>query len=568
MRKLALLCCTALALALVAPPARAVVTGTTTEVSYTGNGSTTVFSFPFKATDNAWVKVFLGGVAQSSGFTVTRNTNQDSSPGGSVTFTAAPGSGVAVKLQRVVPLTQELVLQAGTPFPPKSVTQTLDRLVMQTQQVDTRVAAAEATHAADKAAWQAGDSTLQANIDVEEADRVAGDLAAQGYAATLVSGEASTRASEDSSIRAQVASAALGGGVNIADTSTVLPTGGVLARALKDHLATVTPPSDAAPMKITKADGATSVGHISTSDTFAGYSGTALTGAPRLRLGTNAPMAAQPNGDADDSALLILRNLTGDSLFSHAIRDETTFNTATTGAYASFDSIPTFNGATHYNHLRSFQARPEYKGSGPLDEMNGIQYSPKHTGAGTVAASYGLHVADDLGTGPIQNQYAIYIDPLTRGASNVGIFVAGNDNYLLGKLVIQGALEGVSSFSMSGELKAGAFNAIGTPAAYNANGGLGVYGYESNSYAVVKAYSNGSGTEKTLALNPAGVGNVGVGTTTPQTTLDVNGGFRIASQPPANSGTACAAGTIAWDAGFVYVCTSTNAWKRAAIATW
>lgn len=177
MRKLALICCTALALALGATPARAVVTGTTTEVSYSGNGSTTVYPFAFKATDNSWVKVFLAGVAQSSGFTVTRNTNQDSSPGGSVTFTVAPASGVAVRLERTIPLTQELVLQDGNRFPAKSVEKTLDRLVLQSQQVDGRVAKAEATHSSFKVEQDARDDGQDARIGAEESARAAADSA-------------------------------------------------------------------------------------------------------------------------------------------------------------------------------------------------------------------------------------------------------------------------------------------------------------------------------------------------------------------------------------------------------
>jgi hypothetical protein len=151
MRKLILSCCTALALALVAAPASAVVTGTTTEVSYTGNGATTAFGFTFKATDKAWVKVSLGGVAQASGFTVTLNANQGTSPGGTVTFAAPPATGATVKVQRTIPLTQSVVLKDGDRFPAKSVEGGLDRAVMLTQQVDRRVADAEAKHAADVA---------------------------------------------------------------------------------------------------------------------------------------------------------------------------------------------------------------------------------------------------------------------------------------------------------------------------------------------------------------------------------------------------------------------------------
>lgn len=40
------------------------------------------------------------------------------------------------------------------------------------------------------------------------------------------------------------------------------------------------------------------------------------------------------------------------------------------------------------------------------------------------------------------------------------------------------------------------------------------------------------------------------------------------SAPPANASATGTAGTIAWDSGFLYVCTATNTWKRVAIATW
>lgn len=45
--------------------------------------------------------------------------------------------------------------------------------------------------------------------------------------------------------------------------------------------------------------------------------------------------------------------------------------------------------------------------------------------------------------------------------------------------------------------------------------------------------------------------------------------FKIAaSNPPANNASAGETGMIAWDSSYIYVCISTNTWKRAAIATW
>lgn len=40
------------------------------------------------------------------------------------------------------------------------------------------------------------------------------------------------------------------------------------------------------------------------------------------------------------------------------------------------------------------------------------------------------------------------------------------------------------------------------------------------------------------------------------------------TQTPASAGATGVKGTICWDADYIYVCTATNTWKRAAIATW
>ena len=46
------------------------------------------------------------------------------------------------------------------------------------------------------------------------------------------------------------------------------------------------------------------------------------------------------------------------------------------------------------------------------------------------------------------------------------------------------------------------------------------------------------------------------------------GQIMIASSTPASAADTGAAGTIVWDANYIYVCTATNTWKRVAIATW
>ncbi len=65
-------------------------------------------------------------------------------------------------------------------------------------------------------------------------------------------------------------------------------------------------------------------------------------------------------------------------------------------------------------------------------------------------------------------------------------------------------------------------------------------------------------------------GNLGIGTTSPSTLLDVNSDkirVRTAKTPSSATDTGNA-GDICWDSNYIYVCVATNTWKRVAIATW
>jgi hypothetical protein len=87
-------------------------------------------------TSASHVEIYLSGVKQSSGYSVGLNANQASSPGGTVTFTVAPANGAAIRIQRLVPVTQETVLPSYGQFRAKDVEKGLDRLAYQAQQID------------------------------------------------------------------------------------------------------------------------------------------------------------------------------------------------------------------------------------------------------------------------------------------------------------------------------------------------------------------------------------------------------------------------------------------------
>lgn len=75
--------------------------------------------------------------------------------------------------------------------------------------------------------------------------------------------------------------------------------------------------------------------------------------------------------------------------------------------------------------------------------------------------------------------------------------------------------------------------------------------------------------DRALTIDPS-TRYIGIGTTAPTEALDVNSdAIRVrTSQTPASASATGDAGQICWDADYIYVCTATNTWKRAALATW
>ena len=65
-------------------------------------------------------------------------------------------------------------------------------------------------------------------------------------------------------------------------------------------------------------------------------------------------------------------------------------------------------------------------------------------------------------------------------------------------------------------------------------------------------------------------GNLGIGTNSPSTNLDINSNkFRVRnSKTPSSTTDTGNSGDICWDSNYIYVCTSTNNWSRSPISSW
>ena len=113
------------------------VSSSTSKVSYSGNGSLTVFAYTFKIFDQDDLTVILrASDGTETVQTITTHytvSGVGSAGGGNVTFVTAPASGVTVVILREQPLTQELDLVPNDPFPAQSLEESLDKLVFMVQ---------------------------------------------------------------------------------------------------------------------------------------------------------------------------------------------------------------------------------------------------------------------------------------------------------------------------------------------------------------------------------------------------------------------------------------------------
>lgn len=143
------------------------VSSTTTKVSYSGNGSTTVFAYGFKIFADADLRVIEraadGTETVKSLTTHYTVSGAGTDSGGNVTFGTAPASGVTVIIKRNLSLTQGTDYVANDPFPAESHEEALDRLTFIAQQQAEQIDRSIVFPDTDTAATTIPNSVTRAN---------------------------------------------------------------------------------------------------------------------------------------------------------------------------------------------------------------------------------------------------------------------------------------------------------------------------------------------------------------------------------------------------------------------
>jgi parallel beta-helix repeat protein len=176
-------------MAVVAAVTMSVLPSTPSRTDQVANGVTTQFFFNFKTASTAHVKVFVDEAPVVIGYSVALNTNQDSSPGGSVTFTVAPANGKIVRLERTRPISQDSVWTPMSAFKGATLSAALDNMVMIDQQTDRRTTDAELRVGVLEAGLPAETAARIAADTAEIAARVQGDSETRTYVESVVTGQ-------------------------------------------------------------------------------------------------------------------------------------------------------------------------------------------------------------------------------------------------------------------------------------------------------------------------------------------------------------------------------------------
>ena len=186
------------------------ISSTTNRVSYAGNSSTTVFSFPYYFLADADLVVIdvldSDGTETVKTLTTHYTVSGEGEPaGGSVTMLAAPATGHTLVIYRDVAIVQPLDLVANDPSPAESTEEAFDRLTMISQRLDER---ADRSLTLPEGLVGAFDAQLPAALDANPGATIIVNATGDGFDIGPTATEISDAATEAAAAAASAVAAA------------------------------------------------------------------------------------------------------------------------------------------------------------------------------------------------------------------------------------------------------------------------------------------------------------------------------------------------------------------------
>ena len=156
----------------------------------------------------------------------------------------------------------------------------------------------------------------------------------------------------------------------------------------------------------------------------------------------NTTITGGVQGGSDNVGLLINGTFAG-ATNAHPFRVTPNFGFTSNGfAGAGIDVPFVTSGTANHDHVVGFQSVGTHGSSGTMTNAYGA-YLGYVTNGGVTTNSYGVHIINPTGSGTITNNVGLYIANQTKGATNLGIQVAGSTaievggiSYLLGNAIV------------------------------------------------------------------------------------------------------------------------------------
>lgn len=283
---------------------------------FVGNGVSTVFAFSFKTRSTDHLKVIradLTGVETTlllnSQYTVALNADQEAMPGGSITLSAPLALNYKLTILSLVPYAQTTDVPGSGAIPPAVLEDTLDLLVMQTQQLaeestravkvsptsganpdtlltDSLAAAAASASAASSSATAAASSASAASTSAGTASSAAASASASASSASTSATNAASSATSAAASASNAATSASAAATSASDLASAWRATSTSSLAIGTGSKTFATQSG----KLFEVGSFVTIAHVGTPTDFmfgqvTAYSGTSLTVSVALASG-------------------------------------------------------------------------------------------------------------------------------------------------------------------------------------------------------------------------------------------------------------------------------------------